>query len=589
MVVSQLDLILPVIQAVALHQPDDVLRRHEYRVAREEERSRERLDYLIKSRSSDVDSAASSFKLVAGELRLGQRATRSVYSSLWARLKVLHRMGDFVRYLHGKSTESGAKLSIMESVEVLCAAPRRLMVLSEEKRYEEFAEAAVKASSSADNSQLVELCSMLVSSSATRGMAAEIAVQRKAGEDRLIKNLESVLWKTPLERALKTRKKRLNNLRKFQPVFRHNDADRDEFSRRAFEYITAVYQCVNFYPRLHALRVARQPMESSRVSRFEQGDSSAWDQFGLEPDNRPVAPRRQKRSGRRLLDTAVKDSAFDTIRTLVSCFDTLSCLPRCVDAIGSKIQENLLMLVRELSEAVSSNPAPAVYVELVGPRGRVGGVELRIHALVDFWNTLCDACWHFMDLEKSFVAQAAFVLGKSESYFDLYDAKEIWMKIQGVWGPEMRPLVLQLVVSDYLDLKSLAARPMSMFGVPKSSTKSSVLNALFAVGNKRIQSPANEPCLFSFNNTVHGRLQSDLDSGLFGPDPEILSAFADYVMVCRPEPHNIRFLLHPIMTFVVEIQGKFGFQATGTFGISLVGFFRSYLEDVYYPYLYKTI
>jgi hypothetical protein len=97
-------------------------------------------------------------------------------------------------------------------------------------------------------------------------------------------------------------------------------------------------------------------------------------------------------------------------------------------------------------------------------------------------------------------------------------------------------------VSDYLDLKSLAARPMSLFGVPKSSTHGSLLNSMLEPNSKKAAEVALKmPCLFSFNNTVHGRLQNDLDSGLFGPvDQEVLSAFADYGLVCRPEPHNIR-------------------------------------------------
>jgi hypothetical protein len=50
-----------------------------------------------------------------------------------------------------------------------------------------------------------------------------------------------------------------------------------------------------------------------------------------------------------------------------------------------------------------------------------------------------------------------------------------------------------------------------------------------------------------------------------------------------------RFMLHPIMTLLLEVNGKYGFQAGGTHGISLIAFFQSYLEDVYYPYLYKSI
>jgi hypothetical protein len=163
-----------------------------------------------------------------------------------------------------------------------------------------------------------------------------------------------------------------------------------------------------------------------------QGDASAWDQFGQESNNKPAAPKRTKRSGRRGFDFTDYDDPRATIATLVSCFDKLSCLPRVVDSIGAKIQENLLSLVKDLSRELTDDPAPSVEVRLGGVRGQVGRVTLRIHPLVDFWNCLCDACWDFMALEKCFVSEAAAVLGKFDTYYDLYDSKEIWMKIQGV-------------------------------------------------------------------------------------------------------------------------------------------------------------
>jgi hypothetical protein len=132
---QQLELILPVVQAVALRQPDDVLKRHEYRVEKEEERSRERLNYLIRTRSSDVDAAASSFKLVAGDLRLSARTVRIVATSMRYRLAEMRRIGDFIRYLAFKSAESRAKIEIMSSAVSLGSAPQRLFELSENNDY----------------------------------------------------------------------------------------------------------------------------------------------------------------------------------------------------------------------------------------------------------------------------------------------------------------------------------------------------------------------------------------------------------------------------------------------------------------------
>ncbi len=97
------------------------------------------------------------------------------------------------------------------------------------------AEAAVEASDLSQDGALAELVG-------PRTFCGEIAAKRKSVEEKLVRDLEAVLWRWPLGRALSIRKRRLNNLAKFEPFFKYNDADRGEFSRKAFDYIMAVYQ-----------------------------------------------------------------------------------------------------------------------------------------------------------------------------------------------------------------------------------------------------------------------------------------------------------------------------------------------------------
>jgi hypothetical protein len=115
------------------------------------------------------------------------------------------------------------------------SAPQQLMELLEEKNYEELTRRILKVDDLVHDSHLSEIVG-------TRAFVSEIMHKRKILEDEMIRHLELLMWRNPLERALFIRTQRLQQLDQFKPVFKFDNANEEAFRRHAYAYVMTVYQ-----------------------------------------------------------------------------------------------------------------------------------------------------------------------------------------------------------------------------------------------------------------------------------------------------------------------------------------------------------
>ncbi|KAG8039773.1 hypothetical protein G9C98_000502, partial [Cotesia typhae] len=166
------------------------------------------------------------------------------------------------------------------------------------------------------------------------------------------------------------------------------------------------------------------------------------------------------------------------IAIIIECLALLNNIPDAVEVIKSKMQNELLNIIARTSDSIKAN------ADKMMPKSDVSGVRIINHAdgdenngqlaLLELLQTIFDQFRMIANAHSMALRSFSHVSKKYNVDVRLYEMPDVWSKIQ---------VVLQLLLTEYLDIQNVVDRPFQ----PTNFSESSVdINAYFAKHPKNI-------------------------------------------------------------------------------------------------------
>ncbi|CAH1408099.1 unnamed protein product [Nezara viridula] len=267
--------------------------------------------------------------------------------------------------------------------------------------------------------------------------------------------------------------------------------------------------------------------------------------------NNQIITREKFRWRQKILDSSSISNSFEKsssvsydieLRMLVECLGLLNKLNESIESIKSKMQDEILNVVNLVSKAVAANSG-------------------NNHPLIKLLEMLIDQLRKIAVRFKSLLNAFGEVSKKCQVTLSPVNGSDIWNTIQNV---------LQLLLTDYLDIQNTANDPTPTPGYPDQAAD---ISTFFA--RRRIQRPRKFPLFkFEYSSNVNFLSKEQQAAVALSENKQ-----RGKVLICPPEPFNITIVYKTLQKFIEEIESSLSLPSGKS--CTLNTFVNDYVKDAF--------
>ncbi|KAH0550385.1 exocyst complex component 4 [Cotesia glomerata] len=512
-------LLISVIRALSASETNEQREVEKAKLEKEYKRSDQKLDELVSLHDQDLTEVMKIFSNLSERVTSSREKIHTVKENLNACKQLLRCRREELMKLWLEGIEHKHVLQLLNDIDQLKEVPAKLSNYLNKKLYLHATQLLVSALSMGDGS--------LEGVEALREVKTELEAKKQQLQSKLLEELTRHLY---VETTREVLLKRQGSGRDFQ---RSNEArgSRGNKVKRALLDVS--------YP-------------SGQLARGL--NSQQEDLTNIIEDENSLNP---------------EENSEHFIAIIIECLALLNNIPDAVEAIKSKMQNELLNIIARTSDSIKAN------ADKMMPKSDVSGVRIINHAdgeenngqsaLLELLQTIFDQFRMIANAHSMALRSFSHVSKKYSVDVRLYEMPDVWSKIQAV---------LQLLLTEYLDIQNVVDRPFQ----PTNFSESSVdINAYFA---KRKPQRQKNGSLFKFDFSLHPKTLNT-----YLKDQKLSNAsFIDNAslkiskrLVCEPDPKNITFIFRPMMQFIEEIERALEIQPGNS--CTLNSFIADYIKE----------
>ncbi|PNF38735.1 Exocyst complex component 4 [Cryptotermes secundus] len=517
-------LLMSVIRTLSASESNEQRDREKAKLEKEYKRSDQKLDELVSLHDQDLTQVMQLFGKLSARVTTSREKIHAVKENLQACKLLLHCRRDELKKLWLEGIEHKHVLQLLEEIDQLREVPSQLTAFLDKKHYLHATQLLVSALCLGEGS--------LEGVEALREVRTDLQTKKQKLHSRLLTELTSHLYIVSTHDVVALR--RQGSGRDGNPL---NSPFQHAGELRGFA-------------RLPKTRLAL--LDMNVTSPNTPSLSSGMNQTGTEEELKGVEEDVDA------ADPEANSEHFMAI--LVECLALLNKVPDIVETIKVQMQTELLAIIgRTTQQLLDLSQQPP---HSLGARSTPLLLEL-LQTVFDQFR--CVAAAHASVLHS--FAQAA---DRHRIDVRLYEMPDVWSKVQAV---------LQLLLTDYLDIQNIAGDPQQ---APASfSEPTSDISVYFA--RRRPPRQKRTP-LFKFDYSSHALSINSYLKEQRGPSAKEYNETGqpqqrEKLLVCSPDPRNITQIFIPLMKFIEEIEHAIG--CTPGSPCTLNAFLADYIKEVF--------
>lgn len=521
-------LLMSVIRTLSASESNEQRDREKAKLEKEYKRSDQKLDELISLHDQDLTQVMQLFGKLSTRVTTSREKIHAVKENLQACKLLLRCRRDELKKLWLEGIEHKHVLQLLEEIDQLRAVPSQLTAFLAKKHYLHATQLLVSALSLGEGS--------LEGVEALREVRTDLQTKKQQLHSQLLAELTQHLYIVSTQDVVALRR---------QGSGREGNPLNSPFQRTGEQRGSA---------RLPKTRMALLDVSIT----FPNATSP---RIGLSPGPNQTAVDEDLGNVEEDLDAADPEAKSDHFMAiLVECLALLNKVPDIVEIIKVQMQTELLAIIENTTQHIldlSQHPTHSI-----GAHSTPLLLEL-LETVFDQFR--CVAAGHASVL-RSF-ARAA---DKHHVDVRLYEMADVWSKVQAV---------LQLLLTDYLDIQNIAGDPQQ---APTSfSETTSDISVYFA--RRRPPRQKRAP-LFKFEYSSHALSINSYLKEQRGPSNKEYSHVGqprqrEKLLVCNPDPRNITQIFIPLTKFIEEIEHAIG--CTPGRPCTLNAFLSDYIKEVF--------
>ncbi|XP_069698515.1 exocyst complex component 4 isoform X1 [Periplaneta americana] len=515
-------LLMSVIRTLSASESNEQRDREKAKLEKEYKRSDQKLDELVSLHDQDLTQVMQLFGKLSARVTMSREKIHAVKENLQACKLLLRCRRDELKKLWLEGIEHKHVLQLLEEIDQLREVPAQLGAYLAKKHYLHATQLLVSALSLGEGS--------LEGVEALREVRTDLQAKKQQLHTQLLAELTRHLYIVSTQDVLALRRQgsgRDSNLLNspFQRAGELRSSSRTPRARLLD---------VNAFPNTPSGRVGLSP-GPGQTAADEESDNVEEDVDAADPE--------------------ANSEHFMSI--LVECLALLNKVPDTVESIKVQMQTELLAIIeRTTQQILDSSQQPSMRSTPL--------------LLLELLQTVFDQFRHVAAAHASVLRSFSRAADRHRIDVRLYEMPDVWSKIQAV---------LQLLLTDYLDIQNMAGDPQQ---APTSfSEPTSDISVYFA--RRRPPRQKRTP-LFKFDYSSHALsinsyLKEQRDPGIKEYSEAAQPRQREKLLVCAPDPRNITRIFIPLMKFIEEIEQAIG--CTPGSPCTLNAFLADYVKEVF--------
>ncbi|XP_021936020.1 exocyst complex component 4 isoform X2 [Zootermopsis nevadensis] len=519
---------MSVIRTLSASESNEQRDREKAKLEKEYKRSDQRLDELVSLHYQDHTQVMQLFGKLSARVTTSREKIHAVKENLQACKLLLRCRRDELKKLWLEGIEHKHVLQLLEEIDQLREVPAQLTAFLAKKHYLHATQLLVSALSLGDGS--------LEGVEALREVRTELQAKKQQLHSRLLAELTRHLYIVSTQDVVALR--RQGSGRDGNPLnspFQRAGELRGS-ARVSKTRLTLLDVSVPF-PNASSPRVGMNP-GPNHTTAGDESDNVEEDVDAADPE--------------------AKSQHFMAI--LVESMALLNSVPDTVESIKIQMQTELLAIIKRTTRQLLDLSQQ--------PTHSLGAHSTSL--LLELMQTVFDQFRQVATAHASVLRSFARAADKHHIDVRLYEMPDVWSKVQAV---------LQLLLTDYLDIQNMAGDPQQ---APTSFSEStSDISVYFA--RRRPPRQKRVP-LFKFDYSSHAlSINSYLKEQRTSSAKEYSQAGQsrqrEKLLVCTPDPRNITQIFIPLMKFIEEIEHAIG--CTPGNPCTLNAFLSDYIKEVF--------